>query len=267
MNMFEDMTLDYATATALLPDGFCRKDQFLNKGIAYLFNDTIYEYDIHSANANLMRYYHLAEDSVIDALLKLPKSKRVKRIGVMQKDKDFAKALTEAFANIRKEFFGTNKLELNDIISVKKDAIFTRRSCEYTQFGNVEFIVKNQYTSFLQLPRLELYYREGILDVKGIDDSKLPLHQDGIMQFLQEFFRRAETLEKQGVLRFLRKYASKYKVRQLPLEHYREFNADSGYTVMASKDRFTEYWEDKIDELDIMYNWQNVIIPLTLMMY
>ena len=263
----QDDVLDYSISMALLPDGFCKKDQFLNKGIAYLFNDTIYEYDIHSANTSLMKYYGLADDSIIDDLIHLPKSKRVKRIGIMQKDKDFAKALSKAFANIRKEFFDANQLELNDIISVKKDAIFTRKQCSITIFENVEFIVKNQYSSFLQLPRLELYYGDGELDVKGIDDSKLGLHEDGIIAFLKDFFRRAESLEKADVLRFIRKYASLYKRRKLELSNYREFNADSMYTVIGSEDRFTEYWDDRIHELNIMYNWTNIIIPITLMVY
>lgn len=263
----EDTSLDYAVAVTLLPEGFCKKDQFLNKGLAYLFNDTVYEYDIQSANANLMRYYKLADDSVVDALLKLPKSKRTKRVGVMQKNKEFAKSLSEAFSKIRKEFFDANQLELNDIISVKKDAIFTRKQCYVTKFGNVEFVLKNQYTSFLQLPRLELYYREGVLDVKGIDDTKLPLHENGMVAFLKEFFRRAETSEKRDVLRFLNKYATAYKFRELDLDDYREFNAESMFTVMGSEDRFTDYWDDRLNELNILYNWQNVITRVILMMY
>lgn len=267
MSITNPAAMDYAVAKALLPEGFCEKDQFLNKGLAYLFNDTIYEYDIRSANANLMRYYHLADDSVVDDLLRLPKSKRTKRVGIMQKDKKFAKSLSEAFANIRKEFFEANELELNDIVSVKKDAIFTRKMCPIITFGNVEFVIKNQYSSFLQLPRIELYYREGALDVKGIDDTKLSLHENGMIAFLKKFFRRAENLEKSDVLRFLRRYSTQYKLWELPLDDYREFNADSMYTVLGSSDRFTEYWDDRIAELNIMYNWQNVIIPITLMMY
>lgn len=262
-----DEILDYSVSAALLPDGFCKRDQFLNKGIAYLINDTIYEYDIHSANTSIMKYYGLADDRVISELTHLPKSKRVKKIGIMQKNKEFANALSEAFAKIRKEFFDANSLELNDIISVKKDAVFTRKKCQVTTFGNVEFVIKNQYSSFIQLPRLELYYREDTLDVKGIDDSKLELHKDGIMAFLKEFFRRAETLEKSGVLRFLRRYASHYKLWECDLSDYREFNADSMYTVLGTDDRFTEYWDDKVRDLNIMYNWTNVIIPITMMMF
>lgn len=251
----------------LLPEKFHEKDTYTNKGIAYLFNDSIYEYDMHSAGLNLLKYYKIIPEEKIDALRKLDKKSLNKKIGILQRDDATIKQkLKKAFADTRKMFYEENALEPNDIIAVKKDAIFTRKFCENSVFENIEFVVKNQYSSFVQIKNLEIYYN-GKIDVKGIDDELVSLHTNGVCEFLMKFFRRVETQEKASVYSFLNKYATSYKQRELSVEHYRQFNASSSYVVIGSDDIYMEYWEDKKEDLDISYNWNNLIIPLILMMY
>ncbi len=247
----------------MLPNKFETKSNFTNNSIIYLFNRTIYEYDIHSADINLCRYYNLLPKETIEKLANLDKTRRVVKIGKMQKDADFREKLKNAFSNIRKEFYESNDIDISDIIAVKKDAIFTTKLCEKTNFGPVEFQVKNIYSSFIQLKGLEFYYGHEKCDVKGIDDEYLKLHEDGILKIVKMFFKKMETGSPPEVLSYMNRMCSDYKLRKLPLEFYREFNTNSLYTVMNSTDTYDEYWDDKIDELNIAYNFINILIPLT----
>lgn len=246
----------------MLPSHFEEKSNFTNKNILYLFNRTIYEYDIHSADINLCIRYKILSEDKIEKILKLDKIRRVVQIGKWQKDKEFRDKLKDAFSKIRKEFYEANNLDITDIIAVKKDAIFTTKQCEVTTFGNVEFQIKNMYTSFIQIKNLEFYYGNGKCDVKGIDDEYLKLHENGIMKIVKLFFKKMETGSVQDTLIYLNRMCSNYKLRQLPLEYYREFNVESKYTVMNQDDTFDDYWEDNIDELNITYNYINILIPL-----
>lgn len=251
----------------MVPEDLYKREYYTNRGIAYLINDSIYEYDIHAANINIIQYFNLLPKDQIESIKHMEKSRRNKKIGViMRDDQSMKEKISEGFSKVRKMFYDENNLEFNDIIAVKKDAIFTRRICEKTMFDNIEFRVKNQYSSFMQLKGIELYYN-GSIDVKGIDDEKLKLHENGILWFLNEFFRRAETQDNIQVIRYLRKYATDYKLRMLPIDHYRSFNSGSHYEILGSKETYDEYWDEKKGNLDISNNWNCVIIPIILMLY
>ena len=246
----------------MLPNNFEEKTNFTNKNIMYLFNRTIYEYDIHSADINLCIYYGLLPKDMIEKISKMDKIRRVVKIGNMQKDKDFRDKLKNAFSKIRKEFYEANCLDIVDIIAVKKDAIFTTKKCDITKFGNVEFQVKNIYTSFIQLNNLEFYYAHEKCDVKGIDDEILKLHDNGIMKIIRLFFKKMETGSVADTLIYLNRMVSSYKRRELSIDFYREFNANSKFIVIGAEDTYDDYWEDEKDELNISYNFINILIPL-----
>jgi len=127
----------------MLPSNFNEKSNYTNQNILYLFNRLIYEYDIHSADINLCRYYNILPKETIEKISNLDKMRRVVKIGKLQKEKEFRDKLKKAFEDIRKEFYDSNKLDINDILAVKKDAIFTTTSCGSVVFGPVEFQVKN----------------------------------------------------------------------------------------------------------------------------
>ena len=229
----------------------------------YLFNTIIYEYDIHSADVNICRYYKILSDNDCDKLESLDKHRRVRQVGIFQKKAEFRDKLTEGFAKIRREFYDANDLNDDDIIAVKKDAIFTTKPCYSLIFGPVKFIEKNRYTSFVKLNNLELYYAGEYLDVKGIDNDILKKHEDGMMNLIINYFRKMEIGTTPDVLTYMNRQASRYKHRMLPIEYYRQFNSDSKYAVLGSEDTYDDYWDDKANELDISYNFMNIIIPLT----
>lgn len=246
----------------MLSSNFASKTFYTNKNILYLFNRTIYEFDMKSANTSLSRRYKLLPEETIKKLESMDKIRRNVTVGNLQKNKEFRNKLTEAFKDTRADFYRENDLDENDIISVKRDAIFTTKDCQVTEFDNVIFVKKNSYTSYIQLKNLELYYRPGVVDVKGIDDSELKYHTDGILNMIMTFFKKMETGTPEEPLSYMNRMISKYKRRELPLEYYREFNSGSYYVEAETFDEFDDYWDDDIEDLDITFNFSNILIPL-----
>lgn len=127
------------------------KQLWLNPNIEYLFDDEIIEYDMRDAGFSLVKQYRLLPDETIRELTKLGKGEeRHIAIGKLQgADKEFSKALSDKFTEIRKIFIAQNELNDDDIVSVKKDAIFTIGKCSKLRFGSLIFTPKNTYTSYL----------------------------------------------------------------------------------------------------------------------
>ena len=238
-----------------------------NQSFRLLHHEDIIEYDIKSANTSLMSYYGLASEKEIRKIVNMKKDEREVAVGkMMRKSQEFSAKLEKAFTDIIEEFIATNHLDREeDIVSIKKDAIFVRnRSIRKTTFGDsVIFRPKGHYSGFLQLPtgRLEFYYRQGKrLDVKGISDELLCLHENGVLDFLNTVFE--ETSNWIDLQKYLKDYAKAYKERELPYDAYREFNMNSKFLVhMMGQDLLL----DSIDEpmlayLDISYNYINIFM-------
>lgn len=236
--------------------------QKTNRDYPFIHNNEIIEWDIKSANTSLMSYYNLQPEELIQKLVVMPKSQREITVGkLMRKDKEFAKALEESFNKIVEEFIEANNLTWDDIVSVKKDAVFVKNhAIQHQTFGTVNFIPKNSYKHVLLLPRYEIYISDNKTDVKGIPDEKLPLHQSGILDFINTSLDIADnfiTLHK-----YFKEYATAYKKKELDFDHYREFNPDSLYRIGGEFPMLAEEMiEDDIEWLDISYNYINVVLP------
>ena len=174
------------------------KTTWMNPDIEYLFGDEIIEYDMTDAGFNLIRQYKLLPEKDIQMLLSKEKGfERHREIGLMQRDnKVFSDALTSKFAEMRAIFIGVNNIKDDNIISVKKDAIFTIGKCKRQKFGFVEFIPKNLYTSYIRFPsiqNLEIYYSaDGKMDIKGMGDSAVNRHRLYMMDFLKNVITMTE---------------------------------------------------------------------------
>lgn len=239
------------------------RDLFLNDNIIYLFNNTIYEYDMKEAGFSLIQLYKLLDDDTIRDLNKLDKKARSRKIGKLQiSNKDLKDGMKQAFIDARELFINSNMLDVNDIISIKKDALFIKKRCKNTKFLDyIDFRIKNTYSSYIRLDKLEMYYNPERLDIKGINDNVLQLHYDGILQFIYRVFRTAETSSVVDVIRYIVSFIDKYKRKELPLDYYREFNARSMYTTMID-DTYYETYIDDIEDLNIKYNYDTIIIPI-----
>ncbi len=240
-------------------------ETYINPNIFYLFNKEIIEYDIKSAGMNISRAFNLIDKDKYEKLKSMDKSKRVKEIGLMQRrDPMFVKSLMNAFANTRKLFIESNNLEESDIVSIKKDAIFVTKRCDYTKFMDyIEFKEKNIYSSYIHLNRkIELYYNTDKLDIKGIGDNKIELHKDYLIPVLTKFIRKMESGDNIEAIDYIRRFIGKYKRKELDVGYYRRFDSLSEFDVNMPDDEFIFNPNIHKEYIDIMYNLTEVLLRL-----
>ena len=244
------------------------KDLWTNPGITSIFGGEIIEYDIESAGYNLIIKYKLLPEEDIKSLTGLKKDKLVVKIGNMQrKNPEFAKRLAEAFVEIRRLFFESNGIATVDVVSIKKDAIFLNRNVSCLNFDNVVFRPKHIYTSYLRLDKIEIYYNKERIDYKNLGKYNEKFYKDSIEMVLKGIFHRMETKTKEDAIRYLRRYMDKYKKRELDISFYCPFRPNGIYELLT--DDPTAYpmlSQDRIDEVNIYYNWVNVFSKLALIL-
>lgn len=223
------------------------KSTWLNPDIEYLFNNEIIEYDIRDAGFSLIKQFKLLPDDKIRELTSLDKGfERHRAIGMLQRNNsELSKSLSDKFTEIRTIFIGANKLSDNNIISVKKDAIYTIGPCSKLKFGSIVFVAKNNYSSYIRFPNvnnIEIYYSSGTMDIKGIGDISLNKHRLYMMEFLRRTISMLE-LKDIRIKRWITNFIGDYKSGDLDDEFYLEFNN-------LSKD------------INPIYNYQNIIVPM-----
>jgi hypothetical protein len=211
-------------------------DTYLNTNIFYLFNTEIVEYDLKEAGFNIIKEYNLLPE-MIKSLSEMDKEKRKIQIGNYQRDnEDLKEKLKLGFIDARKTFFKTNDIDDNDVISIKKDAIFIHKrnkSIKEKVGKYLDFRVKNNYSSYIRLnSRVELYYNSEKLDIKGINEMR-PYHEDYMIKFINKYFYHMENSTPVEVIEFTKRFIDKYKKGKLENGYYREFNSVSKYKFLT----------------------------------
>lgn len=233
------------------------------------FNSSIVEWDVKSANVSLCREYGLLPNDLIDKISSMHKSKRERSIGlIMQKDHQFSKALESKFDEMMKEFIEQNDLDLDwDIISIRKDAAFIiNKDIKKPLVGqHILFRPKGVYSHHLYLKPLDIYVNTETIDVKGIGDELLPLHENGILNLIRIVCNCMGSSDpKKEVNELLSDFVEAYKKRELDLDYYREFNTSSQFrlSLFGNEVLMDSISEDLLDSVDITYNYEKVILPL-----
>lgn len=224
-----------------------KKTTWLNPNIEYLFDNEIVEYDIKDAGFSIIKHYKLLSPEIIKNLTDLGKRERHIAVGKMQGiDKNFSKALMDKFAEVRAIFVSANNLSDNNIISVKKDAIFTIGECNKIKFGKIEFASKNRYSSYLRFidnMNIEIYYNSGNMDIKGMGDSAINRHRLYMLEFIKSMISQLEC-RNSSAKRSLKRFIDDYKAMKLDEEYYIEFNNMSR-------------------DYNPLFNFQKIVIPFT----
>ena len=150
--------------------------------------------------------------------------------------------------------------------NLKKDAVFViAKSPTVTEFGPVKFIAKNTYHSFLKIGAFEFYVGYDKVDVKGLQ-KLAELHENGILYLINDVVNAAEQFagDKAAMSSYLSTLARLYKTKKLDFEFYREFNSQSKFSVIIDGERYLydNISEEDINDVDISYNYTNIILPL-----
>lgn len=198
--------------------------------IGYVISHFIREYDISKANINILLYKNLISKNQYEYYYNLPKQQRAILVGLLQRDNPKIRlGLTEGFGEVRHMFYKENNIHEYQVLSVKKDAIFLIDCIpKVTKFGNIEFVNKNIYTSFYNLDKIEYYYYADNnidkLDVKGISDNILILHQNYMLDYLKYIFRLAQYGRIIDAIYSIQSFYNSFITYDLDIGYYRELN-------------------------------------------
>jgi len=238
------------------------------KDIDFLINTTIYEYDLSKANISILRQANLITDDLYNILYNADRMDRQVFIGKLQKkDPNIAKALEVGFIEARRLFFEANGLEERDVLSIKKDAIFTFKRCLNLQVAEwLIFKEKNLYTSYYHIPsqKKELYYLKHpftgaeVLDIKGMNDESFHYHTHYMIEFLLVLFETAQT-DIVEALDMISRFVSLYRSRRLEVGFYRNLNSESKFYYISNPNAFSSFsaeylLDNQVGYLDISYN-------------
>ena len=227
----------------------------------------ITEYDISKANINALYESGLIDNVKYNYLSSLPKYDRERIVGKMIEydTKDIVyKTIYNRIISAKKNLFIKNNLNESEIIRIANDAVYVMRgtNLHYTEFGMMKFIPKNRYTSFLSLGNLYIFFNSSnedlIVDIIGLGKVEKELHCDYMISFIANILALIESSTIDMVINFYNDFYSSYINMSLPINFYRELNADSMYTIRQTKTngayKISNIDQKDIDKIDPSYN-------------
>ena len=249
---------------------------YLNKNLSYIKNVSIVEYDIKSAGFSVIKEKKLLPEKVIKKLEGMNKEDRNILIGKYQKNiPTLSKEIVDTLSEVRQAFVQYNNIKPEEILSIKKDAIFLiNKKPTYLKFGeNFLFRPKDSFTSYIYLNDLEVFYssidkklvvknfksmRNAVIEygesAEDFDPNKEPLFLD-----IKRFLALSEKSNKDVLFEALKNYRSLYLNRELPKETYRD--VESSWYFYKGK-QFKYCTDEMFAEIDISSNYINYLRPL-----
>lgn len=233
-----------------------KKHNYLNKGITFINKSIITEYDMKNAGIEILRFNDIIKEKDYDYLMSLSKLQRNVVVGkFLRENSDVNSLLMEGFIEVRRAFFETNNIDDDDVLSIKKDAIFlinkTPKQTKLNEF--FEFRPKNNYNSYILINNKEHYYssNEDKLDVKGYAKGIYENQKDYLFKFLKECLELKLNNNDTELFRKLILFKDDFISRNLDNEFYRDiitnkFNVkifDTYYIRESIDDEFKNHCE------------------------
>ena len=220
-----------------------------------------YEYDIKKANISILLNLGLISPELYREFYDMPdKATREIKIGLMLRDNpEMNKALSNGFKEYRRQLFEANDILPEEVIAIKKDAIFVTRPLKYTKFGYVHFINKGEYSMFYRLNNLEIWYGENdingsYIQIKGIKNSLLNTYECAFINLLMMVFKPMSRGYADVALSELKKVTDMYLSGKMPVSVYREMNSGFMYKIKNSKYRSYHMNQEDVQFIDNSYN-------------
>ena len=252
-----------------------------------LYIGDIIEYDMKDGGFSIIKEEKLLPPNEIHRLEQIPKGiERNTAVGKLRYSKNEAirntgKKLEQLFAKYRIMLADKNDLELSDIFSIKRDAVFLTRYINQTEFGNyINFREKHKYDIYFLLGKDELktnfetrhrtyevYYDTFTDDIsfKGIKDELVELyHMNDIVPIIKKYLRYICRFDYEGATKYMVRVIDDYKYHRLPIGCYREFNDQSDFKFQVNGKSFGTSEADisMIQYIDIRYNFNHILVPM-----
>lgn len=211
--------------------------------IKYLINTYIREYDLSKANINALLYTGRINREEYNRLYSMDKKDREVLVGLMIKeDNTIYKSISDGIEEARKRLFVANQIEDYEVLSIRNDAVFVQgRPLQYTSFKDFIFVMKNEYTMYLKLQELEIFYSDTIdintgelvtnIDIKGMSEYNMSLHSNGLLGLICDICYRLQREKIESTMSWIIDIYEKFIKRELPKEYYRTFDHNSGYNI------------------------------------
>lgn len=217
----------------------------LSPQFPYIINCYIREYDLQKANISVLRKLNIIDEATYLRLYHSDRMYRQVFVGNMIKEnKDIGYALKRGLICAKQRLFELNGIQDCEVLCIKNDAVFVvNKELTSTTVGKyLNFACKNIYTVFMKLCNLEIYYADKFLpdghlsinvDVKGISDKLLPLHQGGMLDLICTTCNMLQRFTPAETINYLMEMYDLFVQRKLPNEYYREFNNVSHFAIQS----------------------------------
>lgn len=220
---------------------FVAKESFLTP-VPYIFGADIYEYDLKQANIHALYCAGKINMQDFAYLSMMPKEMREKEIGLrIREDNSLLVAIKENIAYAKCQFVKINNIDPFRIIRIANDSLYIvtsivpQNTIIQKDNGYMEFVCKNHFTTYMKLNKPMLFFFDSSkdfwnIDVKGINKNKLPLHEPLLTAICNIVDARVNGGKDIAIVQFNNFYRD-YIGLDLPVEYYREFNAESMFRL------------------------------------
>ena len=208
------------------------KLMWFNDNIQYMFHQNIVEYDMNAASVSISERFHLLDDDTIQQLKLLPKEKRTRKIGLIQRDdKEFSQQLLSGILETRRKFIETNNLNERSILSLHSDAIlFSSKKKIITDIDGIGFGHRNTWSGYIRYKNMEMFYSDGYITYKGVPKDMIQQHTLGINRYLCNVFDKIENYDT-SILSYISKFQKQYLQDKLPEYFYIPFGRNGTYKM------------------------------------
>lgn len=205
---------------------------WFNEDIEFMFHKNIVEYDMVAASVSVSERFDLLDKETIQQLKLLPKEKRTKRVGMIQRDdKLFSEQLISGIIKTRRKFVETNCIAKDDILSFHSDAIiFSCKGDIINEIDGIKFKHSKSWSGYVRYKGIEMFYDDGCIEYKGIPKDMLNQHTIGIQKYLRKVFTMLDNYD-EDVLKYLSKFQKDYLQDNLPNYYYIPFGKIGSYKL------------------------------------
>jgi hypothetical protein len=237
-------------------------------GLVCMRGSTILEYDMTAAGLSVLRERGLVSSKEGEELAALPKAERVVAVGMLcREDDNILNELERGTKQAVATFCHENGFTDEDIISVKRDAVYVLRPARILQVGKfLNFRESGKYSSFYNLSGIEMYYScwTKSIVVKGLGKGIEVDHREYFLKFLRGIMDLAENLHSDRLLPILAQRRREYVTIKSTYECYKEMGPNNAYKLknqIAGTALYVNDWPGD-DNIDISFNYTKFLIPL-----